>query len=241
MKNTYRVVNKFRRYGYTWYELEAWETMVPAGTQTTRFIEGNKVKIGDVVFAEPGHFKRKKEEPTLVIKRVISRKLKPLKQENTMAMSKDRVRFYIGSNYTLTSIRRETMADVLKKAFDMDVRDALEYLSNSYGVWITCRPSQFARFMIYRNDAGIQNGFKDLKAKLVGVQEIDPSQEISSIAGVSVRAVQDVISALNLDSDWLKRRVRGLSSLKQNIEIDVSQNHVAYVSQFDQDTDTFRD
>jgi len=38
-------------------------------------------------------------------------------------------------------------------------------------VTFICRPSQFARFLIARNDAGLPNGFKELSPELFVPQE----------------------------------------------------------------------
>ena len=136
-------------------------------------------------------------------------------------------RFYIGSNYTLSSTRRERMADVMAKAFGMAVGDALYSMDgghDNYGVWITCRPSQFARFMIYRNDAGIQNGFKDLKAELVEVREIDPYEVLADLARVSRGEVKAVVQSLGYGSAWLTGKLEQARRTDLGQEIDVSRN-----------------
>lgn len=86
-------------------------------------------------------------------------------------MSKDRVKLELGYKY-FTNAAQIT---VLKQAFgftDEDIRHANTLLHKGYvtqtepKVTIICRPSQFARFMVLRNDAGLANGFKELKPKL---------------------------------------------------------------------------
>ncbi len=87
-------------------------------------------------------------------------------EDKEMAMSKDRVRFYIGAKYYKEG-NRAAMATVLRKAFDVDRVEANGLFDRSgEGFWIVCRPSQFARFMVYRNDQGLPNGFMDLRAEL---------------------------------------------------------------------------
>ena len=78
-------------------------------------------------------------------------------------MSEDRVRFFLHFRY----YQQMGMNNVLCRAFGMDL-DTVQELrrANDGGFWIVCRPSQFARFMIYRDAAGINNGFKDLNAVL---------------------------------------------------------------------------
>lgn len=71
----------------------------------------------------------------------------------TMPMSRDRVRFNLqpyGSDHPTK--------DAFYKAF------GAPFPSRPMGdmVIIVCRPSQFARFMIYRNDFGGKNSFKEL-------------------------------------------------------------------------------
>lgn len=80
-----------------------------------------------------------------------------------MTMSHDRVKFFLGSQYTPNEIAR-----CLDSAFDIK-RQEFEKMrqANHEGFWIICRPSQFARFLIHRDEAGLRNGFKDLRAELV--------------------------------------------------------------------------
>lgn len=81
-------------------------------------------------------------------------------------MSKDRVRFYVGPKY---SSYGDKIKKVLQQAFDISYQESC-CLMQGNGFWITCRPSQFARFLIYRNEASITNGFMDLRAKLITTQ-----------------------------------------------------------------------
>ncbi len=78
-------------------------------------------------------------------------------------MSHDRVRFYLGYRQCNNS----KIADILYRAFGIDATEFAGIFRRGYsdpdgGQVIVCRPSQFARFLIYRNEAGMTNGFKNL-------------------------------------------------------------------------------
>ena len=84
-----------------------------------------------------------------------------------MTISRDRVKFTL----TETVLCRNGMDDVLNKAFNINIRTAMSYLCYekdyaSKALTIICRPSQFARFLIYRNDACINNVFKAMNPEL---------------------------------------------------------------------------
>ena len=89
-----------------------------------------------------------------------------------MTMSHDRVRFTLSESV----LNRSGMDGVLNKAFNINVRTAESYLnyeSEHAGKVLTiiCRPSQFARFLIYRNDACINNIFKAMYPELFVPEE----------------------------------------------------------------------
>lgn len=90
-----------------------------------------------------------------------------------MAMSTDRVSFvlpYSGYNYnysrseSMTSGQRALVKAAIV-AFSIPQPAVIAAMNN--GVKIICRPSQFARFLILRNDFGGSNDFKGLKAELI--------------------------------------------------------------------------
>ncbi len=84
--------------------------------------------------------------------------------EKVMTMSKDRVRFSLGIQY----LQATCIDSVLHRAFGVSGKQIRKMLfCDRNSVDILCRPSQFARFLIYRNDAKITNGFKDLNPKLI--------------------------------------------------------------------------
>ncbi len=138
-------------------------------------------------------------------------------------MSQDRVRFWLPSNYYNTG-HSVIMCSVLRDAFGLSYGQSERVMKdNELGFWIVCRPSQFARFMIYRNNAGIKNGFMDLKSELF--TPLSDTQDVYRVLGdeINVRSgdVYKVTIALGLTSGHVRDRMRGASVTQ---EIDVSQN-----------------
>ena len=116
-------------------------------------------------------------------------------KDETMAMSKDRVRFHIGDRYFRTLGDKSWMGKVMARAFGISALASKSWLRGD-GVWITCRPSQFARFLIYRNEANITNGFMDLHAELV--QETPNAYDmLAEIAGITHDQAKRVSLALH--------------------------------------------
>lgn len=76
-------------------------------------------------------------------------------------MSKDRVRIFIGSKY----LQKHNIYMVLENAFGIQENTARNMYQCKDGFYVICRPSQFARFMIFRDQANIDNGFKDLRVE----------------------------------------------------------------------------
>lgn len=137
-----------------------------------------------------------------------------------MAMSNDRVRFWIDYRY----FQQRGMYDVLKKAFDLSEHRARKAQTGPYeGFWIVCRPSQFARFMIYRNEAGIKNGFMDLKADLFVPEKPNYYTMLADIAGITHDQAKRVALALCFSGgdDIGQRLARDHGKAA---EVDVSQN-----------------
>lgn len=77
----------------------------------------------------------------------------------------ERMSFYIGSRYFGSQELRQKLKPVLREALDMTSVEADMHMQD-YGFWVVCRASQFAKFLIYRDRAGICNGFIDLRAQL---------------------------------------------------------------------------
>lgn len=82
------------------------------------------------------------------------------------AMSKDRVHFKLiypaGGYWTSTDAQAQLTA--CRRAFRLS--DNISKAAAKEGVEIICRPSQFARFLIYRGEAGGQNLIKALQPRL---------------------------------------------------------------------------
>lgn len=150
---------------------------------------------------------------------------------STNTMSHDRVRLFISSGYFNTQPQRGCLRDVLKKAFDMDEGEILRYMaSEGYGgFYIVCRPSQFARFLIFRNAAGIKNGFIDLQATLyVPEPKQSPFDALAESAGVNICAVMKVIDTLGLGRNDVEAAMAdGKNTCGGPPEIDVSRNKYA--------------
>lgn len=87
-----------------------------------------------------------------------------------MSMSKDRVKFEIGGNHSMSGSWRSAYY----QAFGCEMPNFEDTLT------VICRPSQFARFLIYRDQAGGRNGFKELNAVL-----FHPHQETVKVVDVS--------------------------------------------------------
>lgn len=80
-------------------------------------------------------------------------------------MSKDRVRFTIPANKMFFSSREfDGYKTLCKQVFGLELPSGATHFNND--VTIICRPSQFARFLIIRNEMGLQNSFKELKPEL---------------------------------------------------------------------------
>lgn len=73
-----------------------------------------------------------------------------------MAMSRDRVRFFVSATIASKSAVREAFREAMGTSLPV-VCDEVE---------VICRPSQFARFLIRREQLGGVNEFKALRAEL---------------------------------------------------------------------------
>lgn len=129
--------------------------MTPA--QRERFRNG-----GMAVKPPEGFCNRKRDAPSLRAEHpgevVIAKE-----GDMTDRRSKDRVHFKLKAHFNSD---RHKIATLLERAFGIyDAKVAYALIENE-GT-IICRPSQFARFLIWRDEAGMRNGFKELEAKLV--------------------------------------------------------------------------
>lgn len=78
-----------------------------------------------------------------------------------MTMSNDRVRFTVPGHRISSSSQSEGYRKLLEDCFG----ECLGRCQWS-DITIICRPSQFARFLIERNNRGFQNQFSELKPEL---------------------------------------------------------------------------
>lgn len=143
-----------------------------------------------------------------------------------MSMSRDRVRFFLPYKYFQTTrtsqstMSRATCIDVLTDSFGGQ-RAHWGRMMELYveGFWIICRPSQFARFIIYRCQANeCINGIKDLKAELIGQQDF--YSQLARAAGVHIdrESLQRIVRALGYDPAFASHNIPNAF----NGEIDVS-------------------
>ena len=107
----------------------------------------------------------------------------------------ERVRFWLGSRYFQGVTDYDRLIDVLDKSFGQEFPFPRDVIKGE-GFWVICRPDQFARFMIFRNAAGITNGFMDLKAELLQPEK-DLYTRISDNTGVPRRQVKKVLLSLD--------------------------------------------
>ena len=90
-----------------------------------------------------------------------------------MAMSKDRILFEI----PWKMLYNGKLNKLLDSVFQISPENAQACYTVQKNMQITCRPSQFGRFVVLRNAAGLKNNFKDLNTELIQVkQEREPIQ-----------------------------------------------------------------
>lgn len=118
-------------------------------------------------------------------------------------MSRDRVSFFLHYRYYGSE-----MCDVMQRAFGIDLATFQELRGvNEGGFWILCRPSQFTRFMIYRDEAGVVNGFKDLNAVLIKrEQSVTIAEHVArSCPGLTETLVAQVLEAVGINPDKIHK------------------------------------
>jgi len=145
-----------------------------------------------------------------------------------MAMSKDRVKFFLPSMYfqnhhTPRGMHKDICASILSRAFGMHESVwRAKMLEFPEGISIVCRPSQFARFIVYRIVEGeCVNGVKDLKCSIVvpsNPYQIVADEAGTDEAGTDEATVAQVARALS--------NLTGcpISPLSINGVVDVSKN-----------------
>lgn len=115
-----------------------------------------------------------------------------------MAMSKDRVEFTLKSYYFTSGFGGCHPSDrgnqLLTAAFNLgpEAIQSIRDRAFRFGeVRLIVRPSQFARFLILREQLGFQNQFKELKAKLITPVKIVITNDPIDISGVQVAKEPD--------------------------------------------------
>lgn len=109
------------------------------------------------------------------------------KESHPLAMSKDRITFFLAERRYEDNglVYRKMIHDVFDLSED-GYRGACHYFAKTgyhNGVMITCRPSQFGRFMVMRNTLGFTNDVKGLEATL-----FQPQPEKPTVVDVSKRS-----------------------------------------------------
>jgi hypothetical protein len=93
------------------------------------------------------------------------------KEKYTMAKSKDQVKFKIPTH----RLEDSSYQRVIKEAFGL----RLHHYCIAEEFIILCRPSQFARFLILRHAACIDNLFAELNAELVTPEPVAPVYDVT--------------------------------------------------------------
>lgn len=155
-------------------------------------------------------------------------KLLSKKEENkNMAMSKDRVRFFLHHRYfqeghhtSVNGMRGDVCRDILSRAFGISKTAGAALMQrHRNGFYIICRPSQFARFIVFRHEDGeCINGIKDLEPEIIR-EEPDCFTHISEVTGVNRHDVIKVINVFGYSGNDYRPRDTRLAH-----EIDVSKN-----------------
>lgn len=98
-----------------------------------------------------------------------------------MSASRDRVSFTIPSCQLSLAFSSQPMRSLLVEVFEL----RMDEIPQTGDFTIVCRPSQFARFLILRNDRGLPNSFKELKPilfeQLPVASQIDVSKRPNSV------------------------------------------------------------
>ena len=119
-------------------------------------------------------------------------------------MSRDRVTFFLPKRYYQTGQRASngfslsTMQRILLRSFGMQHGESYKLMNaNPRGFTITCRPSQFARFIVYRCDVdeGI-NGIRDLTPEIHAERSTDIYTIVAKAQLVSRETVKMIGDAL---------------------------------------------
>ncbi len=141
----------------------------------------------------------------------------------------DAVKFFLSSDRVASGGAKyanlfERTLYITLREFHEHAREQGRYGFN--GVFIVCRPSQFSRYLVGRNDAGLTNGFKELEPKLIEDHKPAPAYDdtlghIAKIAGISRESVKKVAEMFAREN-WVEFK-RNIDPPVQEIVLDVSQ------------------
>jgi hypothetical protein len=163
--------------------------------------------VGDIVEVAPNYSAHNHWRYTGRIIKAEEREMHT-EYEASIKMSHDRVKFFIGKQYF-----GPKLGEVLSQAFGYPESNKGSWTNRmrdySEGFYLVCRPSQFARFMILRDAAGLVNGFKDLHAELFVPQPPkDIYTRIADATEVDRDSVKRVMLAFAYNADELEDRFR---------------------------------
>lgn len=121
-----------------------------------------------------------------------------------MTTSKDRVQFFLPHRYfvegpaSINHMSRDDCKRVLGKAFSLGLDEGDRLMDeNPNGFTIVCRPSQFARFIIFRYMYGnCINGVRDLEPELQPKDNFDPYARAARELHMEQSCVRRVAEAL---------------------------------------------
>ena len=143
----------------------------------------------------------------------------------------ERVKFFLPArnfNGTHGGFSQMTMQGILRQAFGMThCKSATLMARFKKGFWITCRPSQFARFIVYRAETGEGiNGIKDLQPELF-VLEPKPNAYVilaEAVGDISVSAAQRMADLMGITPVDIRRLLCFDSRAAEPVVVDVSKN-----------------
>jgi len=102
-------------------------------------------------------------DTVLVVKKAALEVMRESGLRSDVELTRDLVKFRLCLNSD--QYRSPAVTEMLKKTLGLNPNE-LPTPAMNYTRTVICRPSQFARFLIGRNDVGMRNGFKELDAVL---------------------------------------------------------------------------
>lgn len=149
-----------------------------------------------------------------------------------MAMSKDRVRFHLAPRYFTSSphstngMEQETCVRLLKDAFNVpEDLSRRTMCAHSQGFNIICRPSQFARFIVFRHEYGeCINGVRDLDPKIVQLYPDHLADLADRSVGFSREDVARLFQHASKLGFQIPEKLLETENPLHNVALDVSEN-----------------